>query len=70
MQVTLHCNRKDSLINVLFVVAEANEQEREQIVEAIFDLSREETVERVEAGKIGKKALAAHDHVYDVLEPI
>ncbi len=51
---------------VLFVVAEANEQERAQILEAIFDLSREEIVERVEAGKLGKKALAAYDYVYDV----
>ncbi|MGO9531759.1 MAG: hypothetical protein ACLP3B_11350, partial [Syntrophobacteraceae bacterium] len=51
---------------VLFVVAEASEQEREQILEAIFDLSREEIVERVKAGKIGEKALEAHDYVYDV----
>ena len=51
---------------VLFVAAEANEQERGQILEAIFDLSREEIVERVEAGKLGKKALVAHDYVYDV----
>ena len=51
---------------VLFVVAEANEQERAQILEAIFDLSREEIVERVEAGKLGKKALAAYNYVYDV----
>ena len=50
----------------LSVVAEASEQEREQILEAIFDLSREEIVERVEAGKLCKKALAAHDYVYDV----
>ena len=51
---------------VLFVVAEANEQEREQILEAIFDLSREEIVERVKMGKLDKKALAAYDYVYDV----
>ncbi len=51
---------------VLFVVAEAGEQERKQILEAIFDLSREEIVERVGAGKLGEKALAAHDYVYDV----
>ncbi len=51
---------------VLFVVAEASEQERGQILEAIFDLSREEIVERVKAGRLGKKALAAHDYVYDV----
>jgi malate synthase len=51
---------------VLFVVAEANEQQREEMLEAIFDLPREEIVERVEQGKLGKKALAAHDYVYDV----
>ncbi len=51
---------------VLFVVAEASEQERAQILEAIFDLSREEIVQRVEAGKLGEKALAAYDYVYDV----
>jgi malate synthase len=51
---------------VLFVVAEASERERAQILEAIFDLSREEIVERVEAGKLGRKALAAYDYVYDV----
>ncbi|MGO9022159.1 MAG: malate synthase [Syntrophobacteraceae bacterium] len=51
---------------VLFVVAEASEQERAQILEEIFDLSREEIVERVEAGKLGRKALAAYDYVYDV----
>ncbi len=51
---------------VLFVVAEANERERSQILEALFDLSREETVERVEAGKFDRKALAAYDYVYDI----
>jgi malate synthase len=51
---------------VLFVLAEANAQERAQILEAIFDLSRKEVIERVEAGKLGRKALAAHDYVYDV----
>jgi malate synthase len=51
---------------VLFVVGEANERERAEILEAIFDLSREEIVEKVEAGKLGRKALAAYDYVYDV----
>ena len=50
---------------VLFVAGEANSQERTQIFEAIFDLSREEIVKRVQAGTIGKQALAAHDYVYD-----
>ncbi|MHC1726862.1 MAG: hypothetical protein AB9866_12795 [Syntrophobacteraceae bacterium] len=51
---------------VLFVVGEANERERAQILEAIFDLSREEIKERVEAGKLGRKTLEAYDYVYDV----
>ncbi|MGC2107865.1 MAG: malate synthase [Candidatus Korobacteraceae bacterium] len=52
---------------VLFVVAQASDQEREQILEAIFDLSREEIVKRRRAGAIEPAALATHDYVYDVL---
>ena len=51
---------------VLFVVGQANQQERAQILDAIFDLSREEIVKRVQAGTLGKVALAAHDYVYDI----
>jgi malate synthase len=51
---------------VLFVAGEANSQEHTQIFEAIFDLSREEIVKRVQAGTMSKKALAAHDYVYDL----
>jgi malate synthase len=51
---------------VLFVVGQANKQEREQILEAIFDLSREEIVKRVQAGTLKQIALAAHDYVYDI----
>jgi malate synthase len=51
---------------VLFVVGHANKQERAQILEAIFDLSREEVVRRAVAGTVGKMVLAAHDYVYDV----
>jgi malate synthase len=51
---------------VLFVVGQANERERAQILEAIFDLSREEVVKRVESGSLSKAALAAHDYVYDI----
>jgi malate synthase len=51
---------------VLFVVGQANKQERGQILEAIFDLSREEIIERVQAGTLNKIALAAHDYVYDI----
>lgn len=51
---------------VLFVVGSASEQERTQILDAIFDLSREELVKRVAAGSINKNALAAHDYVFDI----
>ena len=51
---------------VLFVVGQANERERRQLLEAIFDLSREEAVKRVEAGTLSQAALAAHDYVFDI----
>jgi malate synthase len=51
---------------VLFVVGQANKQEQAQILEAIFDLSREEVVRRAVAGTVAKMALAAHDYVYDI----
>ena len=51
---------------VLFVVGQADEQQRAQALEAIFDLSREEIVQRVAAGTMDRNALAAHDYVYDV----
>ena len=51
---------------VLFVVAQAGDQERRQILDAIFDLSRDEIVKRVEAGAMPPASLAAHDYVYDI----
>jgi malate synthase len=51
---------------VLFVVAQANEQEREQLLEAIFTLSRDEVVKRVQTGKLNKSALDAQDYIYDI----
>ena len=51
---------------VLFLVAEANEEDRPQLLEAIFDLSREQIVGRVHIGSLPKFALAAHDYVYDI----
>jgi malate synthase len=51
---------------VLFVVGAANAQERAQILDAIFDLSREELVKRVAAGTINQAALTAHDYVFDI----
>ncbi len=36
------------------------------LFEAIFDLSREEIVKRVQAGSLSKIALGGRDYVYDV----
>ena len=55
---------------VLFVVAPAKEQEREQLFEAIFTLSREEVVKSVQAGTLNKSALDVHDYVYDIFPGI
>jgi malate synthase len=51
---------------VLFVVGQANKQEGKQMLEAIFDLTREEAVKRVQAGTLSPAALAAHDYVFDI----
>jgi malate synthase len=53
---------------VLFVVAQANPQERAQIMDAIFDLARPEIVARVQKGTMNASALAAHDYVHDIFE--
>jgi len=51
---------------VLFRVAEADAHLRAQVLDALFDLSREEIVKRVENGTMDKAALAAHDYVFDI----
>src|SRR6266545_2027454 len=51
---------------VLFVVGQANAEERAQILDAIFDHSREDLVKRAQAGALDKIALGAHDYVYDI----
>jgi malate synthase len=51
---------------VLFAVGQATKKEGGQILEALFDLSREEIVKRVQAGTLGKHILAAYDYVYDI----
>ena len=53
---------------VLFVIAEAGPEERKQLLDAIFDLSREEIVKRVEAGTMKPVALRTHDYVYDIAQ--
>jgi malate synthase len=55
---------------VLFVVGQASEKERAQILEAIFDLPREDVVRRAEAGTLSRAALAAHDYVYDIFPAV
>lgn len=52
---------------LLFVLAQATEPERQEILDAVFDLSREEIVKRVETGKMNPAALATHDYVYDIM---
>src|SRR5262249_18607045 len=51
---------------VLFELGQANAKEREQILQAIFDLSREEIVKRVHSGSISQAVLDAYDYIYDV----
>ena len=51
---------------VLFVVGQASKEERTQLLEAIFDLSREEVAKRVQSGKLKPSALAVHDYVFDI----
>ena len=51
---------------VLFVVAQANDRDRAEMLDAIFDLSREEILARVEAGGLNRVVLNAHDYVYDI----
>ncbi|MDR3762582.1 MAG: malate synthase [Acidobacteriota bacterium] len=53
---------------VLFVVGPAAPEVRREMLEAIFDLTREELRKRVSAGSISPAALAAHDYVFDVFE--
>lgn len=51
---------------VLFLLAQAGDHERAQMLDALFGLSREEVVKRIKAGAMKADALAAHDYVYDI----
>jgi len=51
---------------VLFVVPQADDEERRQLLEAIFGAWREDLVKQVQSGAVQPSALAAHDYVYDV----
>lgn len=53
---------------VLFVLGPAAAEERAELLEAIFDLTREEVAKRVAASAMSRKALAAHDYVFDIFD--
>jgi malate synthase len=55
---------------VLFVVGQSNKQECDQLLAAIFDLSRDEAAKRVQAGSLKPAALAAHDYVFDIFPDV
>ena len=50
----------------LFVIGQAAAAEREPLLQAIFDLERDEVARRVAAGTLPASALAVHDGVNDV----
>jgi malate synthase len=50
---------------VLFIIGQSTPSLHGQILEAIFDLPRDEVVRRVEAGSMDRAALAAHDYALD-----
>ena len=51
---------------VLFIIGQSNPHERSQILDAVFDLSREQIATAVESGKLAKSVLAAYDYVHDI----
>ncbi len=55
---------------VLFILGQAGQQERAQILDAVFDLSREEIDKRVRAGTLKASVLAAYDYVYDIFPEV
>ena len=52
---------------VLFEVGQANAKDREQILQSVFDISRDEIVKQVKAGKLGQTVLDVYDYVFDVV---
>jgi hypothetical protein len=48
------------------LLGQATDEESEQILAAIFDLSRQEIVKRLQAGTMKPAALAVYDYVYDI----
>lgn len=53
---------------LIFAIGRASIQESAAILEAIFDLSREEIVRRVQSGALEGNLLAIYDYVYDIFK--
>ena len=51
---------------VLFLVGQADPPGRAQLMDAIFDLTRDEVSKRVSASALAKSVLDAYDYVYDI----
>lgn len=51
---------------LLFVMGQADKGARGRILEAIFDIEREEIVRRVRGGSLDSGLLSAHDYIYDI----
>jgi malate synthase len=54
---------------VLFIIGKARPALHAQVLEAIFDLPRDEVARRVAAGKMDRAALEAHDYALDAAAP-
>jgi malate synthase len=52
---------------VLFVIGQADKSERAQILDVIFELSREEILRRVEKDTMNRRMLYVYDYVHDTL---
>jgi hypothetical protein len=52
---------------VLFVIGQADKSERAQILDVIFELSREEILRRVERDTMNRRMLYVYDYVHDTL---
>jgi len=50
---------------LLFVIAEADENGRKQILEAVFSSSRDEVVSKIKENKLDEVMLDIHDYIYD-----
>ena len=50
---------------VLLSIIEFEEEERQQIIKAVFDMKREDLAGQVEAGELPAAVLSAYDYVYD-----